>query len=69
QQFELRRLEESTGCRYLMPVCLGRSLRALLLLPDTQSGHVLCRDLSGAEVGRLGVAAAEAGRAAAAGAE
>jgi hypothetical protein len=62
QQFELARLEQATGCRYLLPVCFGNSLRALVLLPGVLDGHPVCRDLAGAEVGKLGVVVAETGR-------
>lgn len=34
EQFELHRLANHTACQYLLPICLGSSLRGLLLLPD-----------------------------------
>ena len=33
-QFELHRIRKGTGCRYMLPVSVGESLRGLLLLPD-----------------------------------
>lgn len=61
-QHELFRLERETGCRYLLPIRLGSSLRGLLLLPDGADSRRVCRDLTGAEVGKLGLVVAEAGR-------
>ena len=38
-QFELYRLQHFTGCGYLLPICLGPSLRGLLFIPgDDTSG-------------------------------
>lgn len=61
-QHELARLERDTGGRYLLPICLGASLRGLLLLPDGAASRRLCRDLTGAEVGKLGLVVTETGR-------
>ena len=61
-QHELARLEKATGGRYLLPICLGNSLRGLAILPDDPASRRVCRDLTGAEVGKLGLVVTEAGR-------
>jgi hypothetical protein len=62
-QHELARMERATGGRYLLPICLGSSLRGLAVLPDGPTSRRVCRDLTGAEVGKLGLVVTEAGRA------
>jgi hypothetical protein len=64
-QFELRRLEDSflrhpvdtppLTCRYLLPICIGKTVCALLLLPD-RIGEINRRPFAGV-LNSLGVAA------------
>jgi hypothetical protein len=62
-QFELGRLEALTGCRYLLPIRLGTSLRGLLLLPGGEEVQAPpLNDLEAAEYGKLGVVLVESGR-------
>ena len=58
-QFELARIEASTRCRYLLPVCLKSSVRGVLLLPDEPSAGELSRDALAGEINDLGVAAVQ----------
>lgn len=38
--FELKRFEKTTRCRYLLPICLGPSVRGILIVPeDARSCH------------------------------
>lgn len=55
-QFELARLEAGSGCRYLIPVTLGRSLRGLLFLPAVDGHPGLSQEPVAGEVGKLGLA-------------
>jgi hypothetical protein len=57
QQFELYRIEKATGCRYLLPIRLGRSVRGLLLLTGGPMEREICRQPAAEELGTLGVAA------------
>jgi uncharacterized membrane protein len=56
EQFELCRLERQLGCRYLFPVCLGHSLRAILCLGDDASSRKLARDAYSEHINNLGIA-------------
>jgi hypothetical protein len=57
QQFELLRLQNGAHCRYLLPVCLGPSLRGLLLLPDDERAQHVTREAFAADVNRVGLEA------------
>jgi hypothetical protein len=55
-QFELHRIRQNTcGC-FLLPVCLGGSVRALLLVPE-ESGERLDESLAG-DIAQIGLIAA-----------
>jgi hypothetical protein len=56
-QFELARLARASGGRYLLPVCLGPSLRGLLLLPDGEAQERVSRDALAAQVSSLALEA------------
>jgi hypothetical protein len=56
-QFELGRVESATGCRHLLPVCIGKSVRGLLLLPDGVAEEGVSRHPAAQEFGSLGLAA------------
>ena len=57
QQFELYGIRERTRCRYLLPICLGKSVRGLLLLPDGRDEEAICKDPVASNLGALGMAA------------
>jgi hypothetical protein len=57
QQFELYRIEQATSARYLLPLCLGKSVQGLLLLPDGETEEDICKDPAAKDLGNLGVAA------------
>jgi hypothetical protein len=42
-QFELYRVKRATGCRYLLPISCGESIRALIFLPDNGRSSELSR--------------------------
>lgn len=56
-QFELYQLERTTGCRHLLPICLGNSMRGLLLLPHGLTEDNVSRHPTATEFGSLGIAA------------
>ena len=57
QQFELYGIREGTRCRYLLPICLGKSVRGLLLLPGGRDEEAICKDPIASNLGALGMAA------------
>jgi hypothetical protein len=54
-QFELFRLQHHTRCRYLLPLCLGPSLRGLLLLPEHATEAALRHDSLVSRLSAIGV--------------
>lgn len=58
-QFELKRLHRSVEWRYLLPICLGTSLRALLIIPEStaEEQRVIGTPMIG-DIAALGLAAA-----------
>jgi hypothetical protein len=57
-QFELHRIAQATGCRYLLPVSVGESLRALLLIPEGPGESVMANPAVSANINNFGIAAA-----------
>ena len=57
-QFELFRLMQETGCRFLLPVAVGESLRGLLMLPDGPGGSVVSHPAVSENINNFGIAAA-----------
>ena len=43
QQFELQRLRNATGCRYFLPINIGRNMLGVLGLPDNEESKQLSR--------------------------
>jgi hypothetical protein len=56
-QFELFRTAQALGCRYLLPIAVGESIRALLFLPDGSGGAVVSNPEVSANITNLGIAA------------
>jgi hypothetical protein len=56
-QFDLYHLEKATGCRHLLPICLGKSMRGLLLLPHGLTEDNVSRHPTATDFGSLGIAA------------
>ena len=59
QQFEFFRIEKQLGCRYLLPIKLGDSLRGILMLPETSENKEMARDPLARPLSNFGVAAFE----------
>jgi hypothetical protein len=57
-QFELHRIASATGCRYLLPVSVGDSLRALILIPEGPGESVMANPAVSANINNFGIAAA-----------
>ncbi len=57
-QFELHRIRKGTGCRYMLPVSVGESLRGLLLLPDGPGEKVISHPAVTENINNVGIAAA-----------
>jgi hypothetical protein len=57
-QFELHRIAQATGCRYLLPVSVGDSLRALLLIPEGPGESVMANPAVSANINNFAIAAA-----------
>jgi hypothetical protein len=57
-QFELNRLRETTGCRYLLPLSVGESLRGLLLLADGPGTAVIANPAVSTTISNLGLGTA-----------
>jgi hypothetical protein len=57
-QFELHRFAEQTGCRYVLPIAVGESVRGLLLLPASAGGSVVSNPAVSPKINNLGIAAA-----------
>ncbi len=55
-QFELYRIERATKCEYLLPICLGNSVRGLLLLPEGKGQQSISKDPWASEISNLGAA-------------
>jgi hypothetical protein len=60
-QFELTRLGRAVGCRYLLPVTLGPSLRGLLFLPEGPAQERISRDALAGDLASVGLQAAALG--------
>jgi hypothetical protein len=58
-QFELGRIEQETGCRYLLPICIGKSVRGLLMLGT--GTDELCRDDFAEQFDAIAVSAVSTG--------
>jgi hypothetical protein len=56
EQFELCRLQRQLDCRYLFPVCVGHSLRALLCLGDGATSRRIAREVYSEPINNLGIA-------------
>lgn len=60
QSFELCRLEKRLHASCLLPICLGKSVRGVLVTPDSQNGHSLPQgDAFFENVNALGLATVE----------
>lgn len=55
QQFELYRLQQASGARYLLPLVLGPTVRGLLLLHECPGAEILARDAIAEELAPLGL--------------
>ena len=55
QQFELLRLQQSLECRFLLPICLGPSVRGLLVLPNDEQVARSTQEVFAENVGRVGL--------------
>jgi hypothetical protein len=55
-QFELFRMAQALGCRYLLPIAVGDSIRAILLLPEGPAETVSNPEVS-ANIANVGIAA------------
>jgi hypothetical protein len=56
EQFELCRLQRQLCCRYLFPVCVGNSLRAILCLGDGAPSRKIAREAYSEPINNLGIA-------------
>jgi hypothetical protein len=57
-QFELHRIANATGTRYLLPVSVGDSLRALILIPEGPGESVMANPAVSSNINNFGIAAA-----------
>jgi len=53
---KLWRIWQKTGCRYLLPICLGESVRGLLFLPEGEAEKSVCEDALAEDISAFGSA-------------
>lgn len=61
--FELKRLEKITRCHYLLPICLGPSVRGILIAPEDTTSNRQLNQLVLESMNTVGLAALEGGNA------
>lgn len=55
EQFELQRLRNITGCRHLLPISVGGSVRGVLGLPDNEESRQLSRSAMAPQLTEFGM--------------